>query len=66
MSYEPRTNCAKMCVELSMWNEAADVLEGLLREDDRFVEIWYLAGLSYRHLQVQKFLASIEKAYLYT
>lgn len=46
-SYEPRTNCAKMCIELNMFTEAAELLENLLREDDRFVEIWYLVGLCY-------------------
>jgi len=48
-SYESRTSCAKLCVELKMFTEAAEMLEGLLEEDDRFVEIWYLAGLSYRN-----------------
>jgi len=48
-SYESRTSCAKLCVELKMFTEAAEVLERLLEEDDRFVEIWYLAGLSYRN-----------------
>lgn len=50
-TFEPRINCAKMCVELQMWAEASRLLEGLLQEDDRFVEIWFLAGLSYRHIQ---------------
>lgn len=50
-SYESRTSCAKLCVELKMFTEAAELLEGLLEEDDRFVEIWYLAGLSYRNLK---------------
>lgn len=50
-NFEVKTNIAKICVELMLFEEAVNLLEMLLREDDRYAELWYLTGLSYRQLE---------------
>merc|ERR1719322_1053284 len=42
--YTTRISCAKLLIELEMLDEATEVLEGLLEEDDEVVETWYLLG----------------------
>lgn len=41
---ETRMNLSKLCVEVEMYNEALEILDGILREDDEDVEAWYLSG----------------------
>jgi tetratricopeptide (TPR) repeat protein len=43
-SYGSRMNCAKILLELEEYEKAFAVLEGLLREDDEVVQVWYLMG----------------------
>lgn len=53
--YDSRINTSKMLIELEMLDEANEVLEGLVAEDDEVVEIWYLLGWShYLHGDVYK------------
>ena len=42
--YTTRIAAGKQLIELEMWDEASDVLDGLLEEDDEVVEVWYLLG----------------------
>jgi len=42
--YVTRTSTAKILIELEMWDEGVQVLEGMLEEDDQVVETWYLLG----------------------
>eukprot|EP00094_Tigriopus_californicus_P006854 TCALIF_06603-PA protein Name:"Similar to SPBC16D10.01c UPF0661 TPR repeat-containing protein C16D10.01c (Schizosaccharomyces pombe (strain 972 / ATCC 24843))" AED:0.07 eAED:0.07 QI:55/0.8/0.83/1/0.4/0.66/6/41/345 len=42
--YTTRIGTSKMLIEMEMWEEAIQVLEGLLEEDDSCVETWYLLG----------------------
>eukprot|EP01024_Parvocaulis_polyphysoides_P039208 TRINITY_DN353_c0_g1_i5.p1 TRINITY_DN353_c0_g1~~TRINITY_DN353_c0_g1_i5.p1 ORF type:complete len:356 (-),score=90.09 TRINITY_DN353_c0_g1_i5:963-2030(-) len=47
-SYEFRFECAKLLLELDDSTDAAiQVLEGLLREDDRVPHVWQLLAMSY-------------------
>lgn len=53
--YDSRINTSKMLIELEMLNEASEVLEGLVAEDDEVIEVWYLLGWShYLHGDVYK------------
>jgi len=42
--YTTRISTAKLLIELEMLDEATQVLEGLVDEDDEVVETWYLLG----------------------
>ncbi len=42
--YTTRLASAKILIELELWDEAVQVLEGLLEEDDQVVDTWYLLG----------------------
>lgn len=44
LSYDSRISTSKMLIELEMYNEASDILEGLLDENDEVVDVWYLLG----------------------
>ncbi len=44
--YEQRIAMAKVLLELEMHEEAANVLEGLLEEDEDVIDTWYLMGLA--------------------
>jgi hypothetical protein len=42
--YTTRVAAAKILIELELWDEASEVLDGLVEEDDSVVEAWYLLG----------------------
>lgn len=42
--YTTRIGTSKLLIEMEMWDEATQILEGLLEEDDECVETWYLLG----------------------
>ena len=44
MPYTNRVSTSKLLIELEMFDEATQVLDGLLEEDDEVVETWYLLG----------------------
>lgn len=44
--YEQRLAMAKVLLELELCEEATEVLEGLLEEDDSVVDSWYLLGIA--------------------
>ena len=46
-SFETRTKCVRLCMELARYTEALELLEELLLEDDRYVELWYMTGACY-------------------
>lgn len=43
--YEQRSAMARVLVETGLFDEAMEVLEALLAEDDEVVETWYLLGI---------------------
>jgi tetratricopeptide (TPR) repeat protein len=45
--FSQRLSTAKLCIELELYEEALNVLETLLAEDDGDAEIWYLFGWTY-------------------
>lgn len=49
-SYEQRSAVVRVLVELSLFAEATVVLEGLLAEDEKIVETWYLLGIAQKGL----------------
>ena len=59
--YAQRLSTAKLCIELELYEEALNVLETLLAEDDGDAEIWYLLGWTY--YLTQEF--SMAKKYLF-
>ncbi|KAG9285023.1 hypothetical protein G9A89_009833 [Geosiphon pyriformis] len=46
-SYATRISLVKLLLELSEYNRALAVLEGLQKEDDEVIELWYLYGWCY-------------------
>ncbi|CAG8497987.1 12947_t:CDS:2, partial [Ambispora leptoticha] len=46
-TYAARISLVKLLLELSQYNRALTVLEGLQKEDDEMIELWYLYGWSY-------------------
>ncbi|XP_076372255.1 uncharacterized protein LOC143257448 [Tachypleus tridentatus] len=44
LSYDARINTSKLLIELELYDEAAEVLEGLVEEEDEVVDTWYLLG----------------------
>lgn len=50
-SYEQRSAMARVLVELSLLGEATMVLEGLLAEDEKVIETWYLLGMAQKGLE---------------
>ncbi|ELU00614.1 hypothetical protein CAPTEDRAFT_225563 [Capitella teleta] len=57
VSYPGRINAAKLCIEVSKYEVAAEILELLLDEDDEVLEVWYLLGWS-NHLQGSEYLST--------
>lgn len=51
-SYESRISLSKMLIEVEEFDNACNLLEGLLVEDDEVVQVWYLLGWIY-HLSGQ-------------
>lgn len=49
-SYEQRSAVVRVLVELGLFAEATVVLEGLLAEDEKIVETWYLLGIAQKGL----------------
>lgn len=44
LNYDSRINTSKLLIELEMFDEASEVLDGLIDEDDEVIEVWYLLG----------------------
>ncbi|XP_022240391.1 probable assembly chaperone of rpl4 isoform X1 [Limulus polyphemus] len=44
LSYDARINTSKLLIELELYDEAGEVLEGLVEEDDEVIDTWYLLG----------------------
>jgi len=44
LSYNSRTNTVKLLLDLEMFDEATQIAEGLVEEDDEVVAPWYLLG----------------------
>ncbi|XP_064455312.1 uncharacterized protein LOC135366521 [Ornithodoros turicata] len=44
LSYSSRVDASKLLIELEMYDEAGDILDGLVEEDDEVVDVWYLLG----------------------
>lgn len=44
LSYDDRVGTSKLLIELEMYDEASEVLDGLVEEDDEVVDVWYLLG----------------------
>ena len=42
-----RLQTAKLLIEVAQHSQAAEVLHGILAEDDRNIETWYLAGMAH-------------------
>ncbi|XP_053569991.1 uncharacterized protein LOC128660260 [Bombina bombina] len=42
--YESRITTAKLLIEAESFELAAEILEGLLEEDDEVIQVWYLLG----------------------
>lgn len=42
--YESRITTAKLLIEAEEYELAAEILEGLLEEDDEVIQVWYLLG----------------------
>jgi len=61
-SYEFRTQCAKLCLELEQWETASDVLDLLLEEFDENAEVWYLAGFAYSFYEAEAALECLTKS----
>ncbi|EGZ23688.1 hypothetical protein PHYSODRAFT_255032 [Phytophthora sojae] len=47
-SLEFRTATGKMLIEVERYEQACDVLEGVMQEDDENAELWFLVGTCYR------------------
>ncbi|TMW63443.1 hypothetical protein Poli38472_002384 [Pythium oligandrum] len=47
-SLEFRIATGKALIEVEMYEEACDVLEGVMQEDDENAELWFLVGTCYR------------------
>ncbi|KAF4324191.1 hypothetical protein BBO99_00000114 [Phytophthora kernoviae] len=47
-SLEFRTATGKMLIEVERYEEASDLLEGVMQEDDENAELWFLVGTCYR------------------
>uniref|UniRef100_M4B8Z2 Bacterial transcriptional activator domain-containing protein n=1 Tax=Hyaloperonospora arabidopsidis (strain Emoy2) TaxID=559515 RepID=M4B8Z2_HYAAE len=47
-SLEFRTATGKMLIEVERYEQACDVLEGVMQEDDENAEIWFLVATCYR------------------
>ncbi|CEG44895.1 Tetratricopeptide TPR1 [Plasmopara halstedii] len=47
-SLDFRTATGKMLIEVERYEEACDVLEGVMQEDDENAELWFLVGTCYR------------------
>ncbi|RLN88764.1 hypothetical protein BBJ28_00009386 [Nothophytophthora sp. Chile5] len=47
-SLEFRTATGKMLIEVEKYEQACDVLEGVMQEDDDNAELWFLVGTCYR------------------
>lgn len=47
-SLEFRTATGKMLIEVERYEQASDVLEGVMQEDDENAELWFLVGTCYR------------------
>ncbi|XP_038078464.1 probable assembly chaperone of rpl4 [Patiria miniata] len=45
LNYQNRIGTAKILMELEMNEQAEEILEGLLQEDDQVVQVWYMLGL---------------------
>ncbi|KAF8796368.1 putative assembly chaperone of rpl4 like protein [Argiope bruennichi] len=43
-SYDSRIQTAKMLIELEMFDQATNILDGLVEEDDEVTEVWYILG----------------------
>ena len=62
-SLASRLSTAKMCMEVELWPEAADVLDRMLAEDDTDMEVWFLLGESLLHSgEVDAALETVETA----
>jgi len=46
LPYTTRLSTVKILMELEMWDEATQVLNGLTAEDESVVDVWYLLGLT--------------------
>ncbi|XP_067119358.1 uncharacterized protein [Centruroides vittatus] len=45
VNYDFRINTCKILIELEMYDEASEILDGLIEENDSVPETWYLLGL---------------------
>ena len=45
--YGSRVTCAKILLEIEQYQEASEVFEQVLREDDSDMELWYLTAEAY-------------------
>ncbi|XP_023222374.1 probable assembly chaperone of rpl4 [Centruroides sculpturatus] len=45
VNYDFRINTCKILIELEMYDEASEILDGLIEENDSVLETWYLLGL---------------------
>jgi len=50
LTYEFKMSVAELCLEMGKAEEAADIVERLLSENDRIVQVWYFAALCYNAL----------------
>jgi len=46
LPYNTRLSTVKILMELEMWDDATQVLNGLTEEDESVVDVWYLLGLT--------------------
>lgn len=44
--YEQRIAMAKVALEVDLFEESTEILEGLLEEDDSVIDTWYLLGIA--------------------
>ena len=51
MTFEFRMETCKLLIEAQKHEPAAQVVQQLIQEDDENVELWYLLGYCYFHLQ---------------
>lgn len=61
-AYEYRLITAKLFIELSEFELAAEILEGLTEDDDQVSEVWYLLAFSYSHYEILSSRDCLEKA----
>jgi tetratricopeptide (TPR) repeat protein len=47
IGYEIRVSASKLLADLGMFEMCAELLEQLLAEDDRDLELWYMCGIAY-------------------